>query len=448
MPRLAPVTGQQARAVLLAVLLVTSAACQRATAVRTTSYRSVELSVVDPAYVEREALQRQIEEKFTRSTGIAVRSIAGNESSDGLLAQELELLQSGAPVPDVCSLDNVWAGNLGQYLLDLTPYVPKSLIASFIPEVLKAYQVGGNLIALPQETEFPLLYYRTDLLHKYGFKQPPQTWDELEKMALTIQEGERKSGNSNFWGYLWEGAPTETLTCVAQEYQISSGGGRILESDGTASLNNSRAAKAFTRAARWVNWISPPGTTAYLEEDVENVWEEGNGAFARNWTAAKGIAPAPDSFLHGKVGVAVLPHDPGVRPASTIGGWGYGVSKHSKHPREAAQLVQAVTSHSFQAWRFEHSYVPPAFSDLYSDPAMRQGRLFFEPIRSPLFRSAVARPSSVAGVHYTEVSRAYARGIHSILTHQATAPEALAALEKELVNIMHGKSAALGAPGS
>ncbi len=444
MQRLAPVSGQRASAALLAVLLMVPVACRPASTVKPASSHTVELSVVDPAFVEREALQHQVEEKFTQSTGIGVRSIAGNESTDGLLAQELELLQPGAPFPDVCSLDNVWAGNLSPYLLDLTPYVPKSLIASYIPEVLKAYQVGGKLVALPQETEFPILYYRTDLLQKYKFKRPPQTWDELEQMALTIQEGERKNGNSDFWGYLWQGAPTETLTCVAQEYQISSGGGRILEENGTVSLNNSQAAKAFTRAARWINWISPPGTTAYLEEDVENVWEEGNGAFARNWAAVGGKAPLPASPLYKKVGVAILPHDPGAQSASTIGGYGYGVSKYSRHPREAAELAQTLTSRAFQALRFERSFAPPAFIDLYSDPAMHRGRLFFQPIKSMLFRSAVARPSAVAGPHYREVSHAYAQGIHSILTHQATAPEALAALGKELGRIMHGETAVHG----
>lgn len=423
------------------VLLLTLAACRRDSEVKATSAHPVEISIIDPMFVEREKVQRQLEDRFTEASGIRIRSVAGNESTDGLLAQQLELLQSGAPVPDVCYLDNVWAGSLDRYLLDLTPYIPESLKASYIPEVLKAYQARGKLIALPQEIELPVLYYRTDLLHKYGFKGPPKTWDELEQMALKIQTGERSKGNLDFWGYLWEGAASEILTCVAQEYQISSGGGQILENDGSVSLNNPRSAKAFARAARWINWISPPGTVAYQEEDAGNVWEAGNGAFARNWTDAKSFTPASNSPINGKVGVAVLPHDPGAASASTIGGWGYGISKFSRHPREAALLVQALTSRSLQAWRFQHSFVPPAISDLYSDPAMGEVTRFFQPIKSTLFRSAAARPSAVAGTRYMEVSHAYAKGIHSVLTHQATAPEALAALEKELNRIMQRKSA-------
>jgi hypothetical protein len=41
----------------------------------------------------------------------------------------------------------------------------------------------------------------------------------------------------------------------------------------------------------------------------------------------------------------------------------------------------------------------------------------------------------VTGKNYNEVSEAYSRAVHSVLTHQRSAPEAAAALEEELVRI-------------
>ena len=41
----------------------------------------------------------------------------------------------------------------------------------------------------------------------------------------------------------------------------------------------------------------------------------------------------------------------------------------------------------------------------------------------------------MTGKNYNEVSEAYSRAVHSVLTHERSAPEAAAALEKELVRI-------------
>jgi ABC-type glycerol-3-phosphate transport system substrate-binding protein len=48
-------------------------------------------------------------------------------------------------------------------------------------------------------------YYRSDLLEKYGFKNPPSTWSELQSMAQKIQEGERAT-DKDFYGFLFQGS--------------------------------------------------------------------------------------------------------------------------------------------------------------------------------------------------------------------------------------------------
>jgi trehalose/maltose transport system substrate-binding protein len=105
--------------------------------------------------------------------------------------------------------------------------------------------------------------YRSDLLRRYGYREPPKTWDELETMATRIQAGERAKGEKDFWGYVWQGGISEDLTCSGLEWQISEGGGRIVENDKTISVSNPLAVRAWKRAARWVGSISPPGVVAY-----------------------------------------------------------------------------------------------------------------------------------------------------------------------------------------
>jgi trehalose/maltose transport system substrate-binding protein len=48
-------------------------------------------------------------------------------------------------------------------------------------------------------------------------------------MARRIQSGERAKGKKDFWGYVWQGADGEALTCDALEWQAGEGGGRIIE---------------------------------------------------------------------------------------------------------------------------------------------------------------------------------------------------------------------------
>ncbi len=63
---------------------------------------------------------------------------------------------------------------------------------------------------------------RKSLLQKYDFKNPPQTWDELQEMAEKIQDGERKEGRQNFWGFVWQGKAYEGLSCNALEWELLS----------------------------------------------------------------------------------------------------------------------------------------------------------------------------------------------------------------------------------
>jgi trehalose/maltose transport system substrate-binding protein len=76
-------------------------------------------------------------------------------------------------------------------------------------------------------------------------------------MAARIQAGERAKGKKQFWGFVWQGAADEGLTCDALEWQASDGGGRIIEEDQTISVNNPLAIRAWQRAAHWVGSISP-----------------------------------------------------------------------------------------------------------------------------------------------------------------------------------------------
>ena len=141
----------------------------------------------------------------------------------------------------------------------------------------------------PWFADASLLFYRKDLLEKYG-EQAPQTWAQLTATAQKIQDAERKAGNDKFWGYVWQGRAYEGLTCNALEWVASYNGGSIVEPDGKISINNPQAVKALAQAKPWVNTITPPGVLNYTEEESRGVFQAGNALFMRNWPYAWGLS--------------------------------------------------------------------------------------------------------------------------------------------------------------
>jgi trehalose/maltose transport system substrate-binding protein len=373
-------------------------------------------------------------EEFTRQTGIRVQILPAPEAAVEQLATWRELLDSGTEVPDVYAIDIIWPRLLADSLVDLKPYVPEEDIAAHFPELIANYTVDGKLVALPHNMNEGLLFYPVDLLAKYGYSAPPKTWEELEAMARRIQAGERANGNKDFWGFVWEGAPSEALTSNALEWQVSEGGGTILDESGTVTVNNPQAIRSWSMAARWVGSISPPGVTQYKEWDAFNMWQAGKAAFMRNWTNAYVAARAEDSPTRGHFDVAPLPRGH-AGFAATLGGNGYGVSRYSRHPREAAMLVRFLASPEEQARRCRKPSEPPTVPALYKNADVLGANPYLSRVLQ-VHEGAALRPSVPAGKMYPEVSRAYFMAVHSVLTQRQTAAQAASSLQEQLVTIL------------
>jgi trehalose/maltose transport system substrate-binding protein len=377
-----------------------------------------------------EARQQELQQ-FTWETGIRVSLLPSPDSARERLVLWRELLGTGASGPDVYGIDVIWPGMLSEHFIDLKPYFAHEISLQF-PAIASGYIVDNKLVAMAYRADIGLLYYRTDLLRQYGYRDPPRTWDELEIMAARIQAGERAKGKKQFWGFVWQGAADEGLTCDALEWQAAEGGGRIIEEDHTVSVNNPQAIKAWQRAARWVGSISPPGVVAYREWDSLNVWVAGDAAFMRHWPSAYLNSQTVGSPIRNKFDVALLPGGKAGQ-VGTLGGWGLAVSRFSAHPREALELVRYLTRKDVQERRSRAVSQPPTLSELYLLPDILQPKSRIDLLSQAFRKGMVLRPSDVTGKKYQEVTDAYIQAVHSVLTREKSAPDAAAALENELV---------------
>lgn len=420
-------TGVNAR-LLVFSLLFNLGACQ------TNSRQPVTVTVVDPEWAQPDVSPnpQYQSEQFTRETGIRVVHSPVPETALGQLELSRKLLGDGSPSPDVLGIDVVWPGVLHEYLIDLRPYFAAEL-SVLDPKLVDSYTVNGKVVAVPYHAQVGVLAYRPDLLREYGYRQPPRTWDELERMAARIQKGERAKGKKEFWGYVWQGAAAEGLTCNALEWQAAEGAGTVIESDKTISVNNPGTIRAWQRAARWVGWISPPGVVAYREPDSMNVWESGRAAFWRTWQWGYRLTHWQKSAIWGKTGFTSVPGGRDGR-AGTLGGTGLAVSRSAAHPQEAITFIRFLIRSELPSKNETAENLGSSQPELYDVPRLLKAYAPSDKSTQPP-SGVISRPSIVSGTSYEKVTKAYMQAVHSVLTHEKSAPAAAAALEKELVEI-------------
>lgn len=126
----------------------------------------------------------------------------------------------------------------------------------FHPSALIPYQFEGGVYALPETQDFPMLFYRIDILEELGI-EPPQTWDDFYRILPEIQKNNMEVGIS-----------PELATYAMFLYQM---GGTIYDDDGkSCSLDDEVAVEAFRKwVLLYINYKLP------VEYDFANRFRTG-----------------------------------------------------------------------------------------------------------------------------------------------------------------------------
>ncbi len=329
---------------------------------------------------------------------------------------------------DIISLDIIWPPEFAAagWLLPLDKYFSKEEIQEFLPGPIEGCTYKGHLYAIPWFTDAGMLYYRKDLLQKYGF-EPPTTWDQLVKEAQYISEKE------GIYGFVYQANQYEGLVCDVLEY-IWGNGGRILKDDKvTVDTPNVIQAVQFMADLRNKYNIAPKDVITYQEEDARHVFQEGKAVFMRNWPYAWSLAQAGDSPVSGKIGICPMPRGPmGAKGAATLGGWNLGISAFSKHKKEAVEVIKFVTSYEAEVLKSVVGGNIPTRKAVYKDPIV----LRFAPYYKDLYNVFInARPRPVSPI-YPEISDKIQIYVHKVLAQEMTAKAAMEELQKQLENVL------------
>src|SRR5260370_13461198 len=240
---------------------------------------------------------KALAEQWAQKTGNKVEYFFRPSDATATLQLYQQYWAAKTPDVDVYQIDVIWQGIAAPHAVGLKRYFKEDEIKAYFPRIIENNTVGGKLVSLPLYTDAGILYYRTDLLEKYGYKEPPKTWEELAAMAKKIQDGERAAGNPDFQGFVFEGKASESVTCKALEWIYSYGGGSMIQPDKKVTVTNPNSIKALDTAHGWIGTISPVWLTTYAEEEARNIWQTGNAAFMRNWPYAYALGADPNSAV-------------------------------------------------------------------------------------------------------------------------------------------------------
>ncbi|MGZ4395511.1 MAG: ABC transporter substrate-binding protein [Gaiellaceae bacterium] len=360
--------------------------------------------------------------RFSKDTGIKVKVVPHPTASDASYSQLVRVFSSHSSAIDV-----VWPGALAPFLVDLKPKLGKQA-KLHAAGIIQNDTVDGRLVAMPWFGDFGILYYRTDLLAKYGYSAPPKTWDQLFAMAKKIQDGEQQS-NPNFYGFVFQGNAYEGLTCDALEWLASSGAGSFID-HGQVTINNPKAVSVLDSFGAQIGKITPRGVTTYQEGEAHTAFVSGDAAFMRNWPYAYSIGADPKtSKIVGKFNVTVLPHGTGGNSVGTVGGWQLAVSKYSKHIDAATEFVRYMTSPAVEKFDAITNTNVPTIPAVAKDPAVVKVNPYLKPEIAGVAR--VTRPANSLKTHYNEGSKDIYQGINQIL-NGAPASSVLPSIESKL----------------
>ncbi len=354
--------------------------------------------------------QAEIVAEFNKQyPDITINVIELPEDTSGKLQALLIALRSGDSSVDFFNADVTWTATFASAGLiePMEKYFPPEERAKFLPGTIDAATYNGQVWGVPFRTDAGVLYYRADLLEKYG-KPVPSTYEELFKTSEEIIAGE-KNGMYALVGSLSNG---EGLTCNAVEWYYSNGGSVIDENNNIVIDSPQNRQILQTMVDAYAKGLMPEGVLSYGSGDARASMFQEKQVFMRAWPKAYAMGQDPaNSNVVGKLGVAPLPRGPqGTEGVSVLGGWQLFMNKNSRHKEAAALFMNFYASEYAQKLHALNDTYLPARTSLYQDEDILAAYPFYA-MFPDVFKTAAPRPKSpfyaeISGILSTEVQNA------------------------------------------
>lgn len=209
----------------------------------------------------------------------------------------------------------------------------------FVPGTLNNFKYNGTQIAIPYNSDFRCIYYRTDMFEEAGITDLPTNWDEFYEDAKILTHDDQ-------YGY---------VLCTADASGAWNGvfwtlanGGWYLNENMEADMVNPNDIEALDFLDKMYNeGIIPPGAASYTQADAQKMFYSGKAAMI---VEAIGMAPQIPEEIRDKVSILPVMESPeGLKQeASSVNG--IMLLEDSQKKEEGKAFIDWWSKNSITLW--------------------------------------------------------------------------------------------------
>ena len=319
--------------------------------------------------------------------------------------------------------------NLSEYIdngliLDVQPYLDEDPEwgGGFTEGALSYYQVPGKegTYAIPMESGLIGVYYNKDLFDKYGVEYPDEntTWEEFKDKCKQLTQ----DGNYG------------TVFASSLDYydpQVLSLGGEIINEKGEFDITGDKTTAALQSLADLINVDKVAPKIADTANTVWN-WEQFEGGnigmlIDGPWTVTNVV-----NYCDFNVGYSIIPK--AEKQVTTINGSALAVTSESKHPKEAYQALEVLTSPEAQKLLAENGRALPSrdsVRDYYYESTSEQ-----EGLEDAIKKSIEIGMPYYVTKKYSEVSTVFNSGMDTVWAGEVSAEDAAKDIQAQVDMIL------------
>lgn len=310
-------------------------------------------------------------DRFSQETGMKIQYVSKSESS--YEEELLDALASGRG-PDIVSVPNTWLlKHIGKLQPAPTDLLSAKTAEEFYPDVVTHdFTSGGRVYALPLAIDTLALFYNRSLFDQAGVPFPPKTWEEFVLTVPQLAKVDRAGIIQQAAAALGTGGNVRHAADLLSLLMLQSGSTMVDTKSWAPTFQRvgeggkspgGEALQFYTRFSR-----SEDRLYTWNSDERDSLDSFSQGRVAMYFGYARDIAGIRSRAPRLEFRISSMPQPEGVSFRIDYPNyWGYGVTRVSRHPREAWQFITWLSELDQAREYMRETNRPPARRELIQE---------------------------------------------------------------------------------